>query len=232
MSKTLSIIIPAYNEERTIEILLKKVIDVKLPSGMMKEIIIVNDGSSDQTLEKLNAVSQHPNIKVYSKPNGGKASALKLGFEHATGDIILIQDADLEYDPVQYPQLLQPILEGKTEVLYGSRFLGKIEQMRLINRIANMISNGTMTILWGASITDINTCYKVFTRRAFEDIDILAENFAFETEITIKFLRKGLKILEVPIDYQARTIQEGKKINWRTALEMYWPIVAYRFKRY
>lgn len=221
-----------FNEGRTIEILLNKVLDVKLPTGLTKEIIIVNDGSTDETLEKLKKVSEHPSIKVYSKTNGGKASALKLGFEHANGDIIIIQDADLEYDPAQYPILLQPILEGKTEVLYGSRFLGKIEQMRLINRLANMMSNSTMKILWGSSITDINTCYKIFTRAAFEDIDIVAENFAFETEITIKFLKKGLKILEVPIAYQARTIQEGKKINWRTALEMYWPIIAYRFKRY
>jgi len=231
VSKLLSIIIPAYNEEKTIASLLDKVLAAPTPQGFRKEIVVVNDGSTDKTADILKEYSKKTAIQVWTKKNGGKASALKLGLAQAKGDILLIQDADLEYDPAQYPKLLQPILDGKTQVVYGSRFLGKIEHMRLINRAANNISNWTMALLWGSNITDINTCYKVFTKESFRGINVVSSHFAFETEVTIKFLRKGLKIIEVPIMYQARSRAEGKKINWRTAIAMYWPIIAYRFKR-
>lgn len=152
-----------------------------------------------------------------------------MGFSNASGDIMLVQDADLEYDPNEYGNLLEPILKGEYQVVYGSRFLGKIQSMEFINRFANVVSNWTFSLLWGNRITDINTCYKVFTRQAFEGITITTQNFAFETEVTIKFLKKGLKIKEIPIDYKARTREQGKKIRWSTALQMYWPILKYRF---
>lgn len=229
VNKLLSIIIPAYNEERTIEVLIEKALTTTLPQGLEREVIVVNDGSTDQTLNFARSWEKSDKVKVFNKANGGKASAVKHGLAQAKGDILLIQDADLEYDPKEYVALLQPILLGQTQVVYGSRFLGNIQDMKFINRAANNISNWTMRLLWGAKITDINTCYKVFTKEAYSGITITSAHFAMETELTIKFIKKGLTIIEVPITYQARSRKQGKKINWRTALEMYWPIVKYRF---
>ena len=227
----LSIIIPVYNEEATVASIIEKVKAVALPASLTKEIVIVNDGSRDNTPHVLAAYQGLENITIIHQANGGKTAALMTGFKNATGDIWLIQDADLEYDPSQYAKLLEPLLKGQTQVVYGSRFLGRIQGMEPINRWANRISNWTFSLLYGHAITDINTCYKVFTRQAFEGITIRAKNFAFETEITVKFLRKGYQILEVPIDYQARSKSQGKKIRWSTALEMFWPILKYRFCR-
>ncbi len=224
-----SIIIPVYNEEKSVASLIDRVLSVQLPSGLTKEIIIVNDGSKDRTADVLKKYASQPLIKVFEKPNGGKTSALLTGFSKAQGDILLIQDADLEYDPYEYPKLLEPILKEEYQVVYGSRFLGHIQNMEGINRFANVVSNWTFSALWGVRITDINTCYKIFTRKAFEGITITAQNFAFETEVTIKFLKKGLRIKELPIGYTARTRAQGKKIRWGTALQMYWPIIKYRF---
>ena len=225
----LSIIIPVYNEEATIAPLLDKVKAVALPDGLSREIIVVNDGSSDNTAQVLQDFKKDSFIKILVQNNTGKTAALMHGLSKATGDILLIQDADLEYDPNQYPLLLDPILKKETRVVYGSRFLGTIKGMAPINRFANRLSNWTFSLLWGVRITDINTCYKVFTREAIEGIAITSRNFAFETELTVKLIKKNETIKEVPIHYQARSRQAGKKINWRTALEMYWPILKYRF---
>jgi glycosyltransferase involved in cell wall biosynthesis len=225
----LSIIIPAYNEEATIEEIISKVRQAPLPEGLSREIVIVNDGSQDRTGDILNRFRGQPDMVIVHQKNQGKTAALLTGFKNATGDILLIQDADLEYDPDQYPQLLKPIMDGHTEVVYGSRFLGHINAMEPINRWANEISNRTFRLLYGVEMTDINTCYKVFTRRALEGMAIVSKNFAFETEFTVKLLSRGYTIKEVAIDYTARTHQAGKKIKWSTALEMFWPIVKYRF---
>lgn len=227
--KRVSVIVPVYNEERTVQELLQQVKAVVLPKGLAKEIIVVNDGSTDNTPAILKEFAKDNGVKVIEQPNAGKASALMRGFNEASGDILLVQDADLEYNPSQYPQLLAPILNGEARVVYGSRFLGKIEDMKFINRAANCISNWTMRLLWGTAITDINTCYKVFVKSAIEGIDIVSTHFAFETEITVKLLKKGETIVEVPIEYHARTRAQGKKIKWATALQMYWPILKYRF---
>jgi len=225
----LSIVIPAYNEESTIEEIITKVKEVALPQGLTKEIIIINDGSKDRTAERLSQYSGQSGILILHQSNQGKTSALLTGFKNATGDILLIQDADMEYDPNQYAQLLQPILDGQTEVVYGSRFLGRILGMEPVNRWANEISNRTFSFLYGVKLTDINTCYKVFTRRSWEGMTITSKNFAFETEFTVKLLARGCAIKEVAIDYSARSRKAGKKINWTTALEMFWPIIKYRF---
>jgi len=225
----LSIVIPAYNEESTIQQIVEKVQAVSLPAGLSKEIIIVNDGSKDKTGDILNHFGGQADVIIIHQSNQGKTAALLTGFKNSSGDILLIQDADLEYDPQQYTKLLQPILDETTEVVYGSRFLGHIDGMELINRWANGISNRTFSFLYGVTITDINTCYKVFTRRAWEGMVITSRNFAFETEFTVKLLRRGHTIKEVAIDYTARSRQAGKKIKWSTALEMFWPIVKYRF---
>ena len=229
MNNLLSIVIPAYNEENTVVPLLEKVMAAGLPPGINKEILVVNDGSRDRTGEVLDRFARdNALVRVFHQSNAGKTAALVRGVKGSAGDIILIQDADLEYDPNQYAKLLDPILSGQTQVVYGSRFLGTIEGMGPINRFANVVSNLTFSLLWGRRMTDINTGHKVFTRRAFEGIDIISRNFAFETEVTVKFLKKGLTIKEVPIYYKARTRAQGKKINWSTAMEMYWPIIKYR----
>jgi len=224
-----SIIIPAYNEQVTIEQIISKVKAASLPPGLSKEIIIVNDGSHDKTAEILSSFSGQAGIVIVHQSNQGKTGALLTGFKNATGDIFLIQDADLEYDPQQYPQLLQPIADGQTEVVYGSRFLGQIEGMKPINRWANGVSNWTINLLFGTKITDINTCYKVFTRRAFETFVVRGKNFDLDCEATVKFLKNGFTIREVPISYVARSRAEGKKIKWSTAVGMFWMIIKYRF---
>jgi dolichol-phosphate mannosyltransferase len=225
----LSIIIPAYNEEATVEAIILKVLEASLPEGLSREIVVVNDGSKDRTGDILNRFIGQKDMVIVHQSNQGKTAALLTGFKNASGDILLIQDADLEYDPRQYSKLLQPILDGKVEVVYGSRFLGRIEGMQSINRWANEISNRTFSFLYGIKLTDINTCYKVFTRKAWEGMVITSKNFAFETEVTVKFLHRGYVIKEVGIDYIARSRQAGKKIKWSTALEMFWPIIKYRF---
>ncbi|MBF0504885.1 MAG: glycosyltransferase family 2 protein [Candidatus Omnitrophica bacterium] len=225
----LSIVIPVYNEEATLETIISKVQEAPLPHGLSREIVIVNDGSSDRTTEILKRWGDKPGWIIVHQINQGKAAALLTGFKQATGDIFLIQDADLEYDPMEYPKLLNPILDGSSQVVYGSRFLGRIKDMEPVNRWANQISNQTVKMLYGVGMTDINTCYKVFTRQALEGITITSQRFAFDTEFTVKLLRLGYSIREVAIDYTARSRQAGKKINWTTALEMYWQIIKYRF---
>ncbi|MFA5272308.1 MAG: glycosyltransferase family 2 protein [Candidatus Omnitrophota bacterium] len=225
----ISIIIPVYNEEKTIVLVLNKVLSVAVPKGITREVIVVNDGSRDQTKEVLNRYIDSQNVKILHQTNQGKTAALVRGITYATGDIFLIQDADLEYDPVQYPVLLEPILKGEVDVVYGSRFLGNIKDMRWINNWANRISNWTLRALYRVNLTDINTCYKVFKREVIQGIHIHSRNFAFETEVTAKLIRRGIRIKEVPVKYVARSYREGKKIRWATALEMYWPIIKYRF---
>ncbi len=226
--KKVSIIIPAYNEEMFIAAIIEKVQAVVLPQGLLKEIVIVDDGSKDRTKEILGSFSGLPGIIVIHQENQGKTGALLTGIRASTGDILLVQDADLEYNPAQYPQLLMPILNGQTQVVYGSRFMGTIKDMQPINLWANTVSNWTVNLLYGVKLTDINTCYKVFTRQAFEGITINGTHFALDTEATVKFLKKGLSIKEVPIDYAARSRVEGKKIRWSTALGMYWSIIKCR----
>jgi len=226
----LSVLIPVYNEEHTIEAVIKKIKFIKLPYNMTKEIIIVNDGSTDGTLGILEQYSTDPIVRIfYQTKHSGKASALILGIKNSSGDIILIQDADLEYSPDDYPSLIEPIVKGETEVVYGSRFKGKIEKMKTINKIANIISNITLNLLFNTKISDVNTCYKVFKKDVLKNIRLNSNNFVFETEITAKLLKAGYKIREVPIRYVARSKEEGKKMNWFHALTMYWGMIKYRF---
>ncbi len=229
---TLSIIVPVYNEKNTISALLQEIRSVTLPAGIHKEIVIVDDCSTDGTREKLQEFSSHPEIRIFLlERNQGKTAAVRSGIEKSIGDIVLIQDADLEYSPGYYPRLLKPILNGTSEVVYGSRFKGNIKKMEPMVRLANIFSNLTVNILYGAQLSDVNTCFKVFKKEVLKNMTITSANFSFEAEITAKLLKKGYSIQEVPIDYVARSKKSGKKMNWRTALEMYFALFQYRFGR-
>ena len=226
----LSIIIPVYNEKNTILSVIEQIKAVKLPQNIEKEILAVDDGSTDGTSELLKQFVHDPLVRALSYgENRGKSGAVKYGIEHSTGDLILIQDADLEYSPDQYPRLLEPILSGRSSIVYGSRFMGTIKDMKWINRISNKITNFTINLLYGSHLTDFLTCHKVFKRDVIKDLIITSRKFSLETELTTKFLKRGYKILEVPIEYKARKRSEGKKITWGTALELYWVLLKSRF---
>lgn len=228
----LSIIIPVYNEARFINTIVRKVKSVKLPDNIMEEIIVVDDGSTDNTGKILEQYNSDSAIKIFhQEKNMGKSSAVRLGIKMSTGDIILIQDADLEYNPDDYPKLIEPIITHKSPVVYGSRFKGRIKRMHFINIIANIVSNITLNLLYSTKISDVNTGYKMFKRNVLNNIKLISNNFTFETEITAKLLNRGYKIYEVPIEYDARSKKEGKKISWLKALQMYWGIIKYRFKK-
>jgi len=203
---------------------------VQLQPEIAKEIIVVNDGSTDRTAMMLDTYQSHPEIKIFHHArNMGKASAVRLGIERAGGDVIVIQDADLELSPEDYPSLIEPIIQNRTHVVYGSRFKGTVKNMPVVNRIANMLSNATANLLFNSKLSDINTCYKMFRKSVLENIEITSEHFAFDAEITAKLLRKGHRILEIPIRYFGRSRSEGKKMMWLRALQVYWGIFKYRF---
>ena len=221
----LSIIIPVYNEKETIN----DIIDAVVATPYRKEIIIVDDCSTDGTRNILTKIKKD-GLKVYiHDKNQGKEAALQTGFSHATGDIILIQDADLEYDPQEYSTLINPILEGKADVVYGSRFAGHGAHRVLYfwhymgNRFLTFLSN----LFTNLNLTDMETGYKAFTREAIAGVKIKEKRFGFEPEITAKMARKKLRIYEVPISYYGRTYEEGKKVTWKDGLRAMWCIIKY-----
>lgn len=223
----LSIIVPIYNESALIETVLER---VRAAIPFEHELILVDDCSRDGTRDILKLEEQKPDtIVVYHDVNKGKGAAIRTGLEHATGDIVIVQDADMEYDPRDIPRVIAPIIEGKTNVAYGSRFLGSVEKMALPNFVANKILALLVSILYFHRITDEATAYKAFRADVIHSIQLKCNRFEFCPEVTAKVLRRGEKIIEIPVTFSARTFEQGKKIGWRDFITAVWTLLKYRF---
>ncbi len=224
----LSLIIPIYNEVDLIEAVLERVRALPIE----KELILVDDCSTDGTAEILKKEASKPDTCVITHTeNRGKGASIRTGLKHATGDIVIIQDADLEYNPEEIPAVIQPIVEGRTRVAYGSRFLGEIKRMRLPNYVANKILAFLVTILYGQKITDEATAYKAFHREVVQGLRLTCRRFEFCPEVTAKVMRRGERVVEVPVTFTARSVEEGKKIGWRDFLIAVYVLFKYRFFR-
>jgi glycosyltransferase involved in cell wall biosynthesis len=224
----LSVIMPVYNERPTIETIITRVLDV----GLADEIIIVDDGSTDGTRDILSGISEkHNNIHlILHEKNQGKGAAVRTGIKAAKADLVLIQDADLEYDPRDYAALIKPIDEGLADVVYGSRFLGAPRRVTMFwHMVANKLLTFMTNLLYDSILTDMETCYKLFKREVIKDIPLKSKRFEFEPEITAKLLKRKVRIFEVPITFNPREYEEGKKIGLADAFEAVWALIKYRF---
>ncbi|NUM25917.1 MAG: glycosyltransferase family 2 protein [Candidatus Buchananbacteria bacterium] len=225
---TLSIVIPVYNEKKYIAEILNKVDRLEI-TGLDKEVVIVDDGSTDGTIDLLKMINR-PNWRViFSEHNQGKGAALRQGFKHTTGDIVAIQDADLEYSPPDLEPLVQAIVRGQAKVAYGSRMISKNPVGHLSYYLGNKLISWLAQVLYRAQITDVETCYKVFSGPLLRQLSLRQNDFGFEVEVTAKVLRQGIKILELPISYRPRQFNEGKKISWIDGCKALWLLIVYRF---
>jgi len=224
----LSVVIPVYNEKNTLE----KIVDlVRAVDGIDKEIIIVDDGSTDGSVDIIKSIGEKcPDIKTVIKgENRGKGHTLKVGFKETTGDYVIVQDADLEYDPQDYKKLLKALEEDKVDVVYGSRFSGNYEKMTTLHHFGNKLLTLLTNLFYGVTLTDMETCYKLIPGDFARSVNIKSDRFDFEPEITAKILKSGLKIKEVPISYKGRSFSEGKKITWKDGFKAVYTLIKFRF---
>jgi len=227
--RLLSVIVPVFNERVTVAEVIRRIRAVEVPVEV--EVIVVDDGSSDGTDKVLSALGDSTVRILTHEVNRGKGAAIRTGMGAARGDLLLVQDADLEYDPEDWPSLLEPILKGKAQVVYGSRFTGQRKNMMPLHWMGNRFLSLVTNVLYSSTMSDMETCYKLFDRRVLEGITIQSDKFDFEPEITAKVLRRGYRIYEVPISYAGREVSEGKKITWRDGIGALRALIKYRFTR-
>ena len=223
----LSIIMPVYNERNTVVEAIRRSRTVDLP--LEREIIVVDDGSDDGTAQILTQLQDSTVRVVHHPANRGKGAAIRTGLTYVTGDLVLIQDADLEYDPEDWPKLLNPVLKGKARVVYGSRFTGERRNMMFWHWVGNRFLSLVTNVLYNTTISDMETCYKLFDRKLLDSITLHSERFGIEPEVTAKILRTGERIYEVPISYTGREAHEGKKISWKDGFNAIGVLVRCRF---
>ena len=226
----ISILIPVFNEVITVEQIIKRVSSADT-NGLEKEIIVVDDASTDGTSEVLKKVARDANLKLLTHPyNRGKGAAIRTALAQATGDVVLIQDADLEYDPSDYQRLLQPIVDGRADIVYGSRFLGGPHRVLLFwHYAANKLLTQLSNMLCNLNLSDMETGFKVFKRKCVQGLSLRSERFGIEPELTAKFARRRYRFYETPISYSGRDYSEGKKIGWKDGVAALWFILRYRF---
>jgi glycosyltransferase involved in cell wall biosynthesis len=227
--KLLSVIVPVFNERKTVSEILRRMRQVALPVDL--EVLVVDDCSTDGTDKILAALEDSTVRLLHHDVNRGKGAAVRTGLAAARGDLVLIQDADLEYDPDDWPLLLAPILKGRARIVYGSRFTGERKNMMFWHWVGNRTLSLVTNVLYNTTISDMETCYKLFDRSVLEGMTIQSNRFDFEPEITAKVLRRGHRIYEVPISYSGREVNEGKKITWKDGFGALWALVRYRLSR-
>jgi glycosyltransferase involved in cell wall biosynthesis len=222
----LSVVMPVYNERETVEAMIARVLAVK---SLRIELIVVDDGSKDGTSDILRALQTRYTFKLFHKPNGGKGSALRLGFREVTGDLVVIQDADTEYSPEEFPDLIELICQGRADVVYGSRFLGRHRVFLFTHYLGNMFLTFLTNVLYNTMLTDMETCYKAMRVEVLRSFTLRSEGFGIEPEMTAKIFKRGYRVYEVPITYDGRGYDEGKKITWRDGVVALWVLLKYRF---
>ena len=224
----LSVVMPVYNERATIDEIIPRVLAVPIPT----ELIVVDDCSTDGTRQRLEALQrEHSFTLLLQERNQGKGAALRRGFAAVTGNIVAVQDADLEYSPEEFPQLAELIIDGRADVVYGSRFLGRHRVFLFTHYVGNRVLTLLTNVLYNTMLTDMETCYKVMRREVLQDLNLTSNGFGIEPEITAKIFKRGYRVYEVPISYDGRGYDEGKKISWRDGIVALWVLVRHRFGR-
>jgi glycosyltransferase involved in cell wall biosynthesis len=227
--RKLSVVVPVYNERNTVVEVVRRMRAVELPDGIEREIIVIDDGSTDGTRDVLRQLGDSTVRILMHEANRGKGASVRTGLALATGDYVLIQDADLEYDPDDWPRLIAPVMRGRARVVYGSRFTGERRNMLLLHWIGNRMLSLVTNVLFNSTLSDMETCYKLVDRTLLNDLALRSDHFDIEPEITAKILKRGIRIYEVPISYMGREFDEGKKITWRDGFAALWTLVKFRF---
>ena len=228
--RKLSVVVPVFNERNTLVEIVRRMRNVELPDSVEREILVIDDGSDDGTRDVLRQLGDSTVRVIMHEHNRGKGAAVRTGFEHASGDYVLVQDADLEYDPEDWPRLLAPVLSGKARVVYGSRFTGERRNMLFFHWVGNRFLSLTTNVLYNTTLSDMETCYKLIDRKLLEQLQLQSNGFNIEPEITAKILKRKVRIYEVPISYTGREVDEGKKITWADGFTALWTLVKYRVR--